>query len=489
VLIEQFPFTIGRSADRHLSLQNVTVSREHAIIDMDEDGLIVKDCSSRHGTRLNGANIETGRLHSDEETTIREFLDHASTPPATSDLEKLSLFLQAAKSFNHTHVMNDVLTTMVEYTLRLTCAERGFVFLGEAPATFSLACGRDRDGSPLIDDSAISHSIVRDAAQSRSEFIIGDATSDGEAVGRDSIVLHDIRSIIAIPLRSRNSSRLLGLLYLDSRLQACNLNSVSKDILHAIAIEAATLLENARMVEAEQAAALLRKEMEIAASIQQRIISREPPRFSFARVEAKTVPCTEVGGDFYDVIPVPDGFVAIVADVSGKGMSAALLASIIQGMMYAQINSGASLVDAVTSVNSFLCSRVYGEKYVTLIALHYLQNGEVTLINGGHLAPLLISTEQSVVPILDGDVPVGLFPNASFHALHFSLPIGARIVLLSDGVSETEDPEGAQFGTQELKRHLVEADPIEATFFALKRFCNGAQPNDDRTLLTIDRIA
>ncbi len=506
VPIEQFPFTIGRSADRHLSLQNATVSREHAVIDIDADGLTIKDCSSRHGTRLNGASIDTGRLHSgdriqlgnsadvllfldsNEETSAREFLDHASSQPATSDLEKLSLFLQAAKSFNHTHVMNDVLTTMVEYTLRLTCAERGFVFLGEAPAAFSLACGRDRDGSPLVDDSAISHSIVRDAAQSGSEFIIGDATSDGEAVGRESIVLHDIRSVIAIPLRSRNSSRLLGLLYLDSRLQTCNLNSVSKDILHAIAIEAATLLENARMVEAEQVAALLRKEMEIAASIQQRIISRELPRFSFARVAAKTVPCTEVGGDFYDVIPVPDGFVAIVADVSGKGMSAALLASIIQGMMYAQITSGASLVDAVTSVNSFLCSRVSGEKYVTLIALHYLHNGEITLVNGGHLAPLLI-TQQNVDPILDGDVPVGMFPDASFHAVRFSLPMGARLVLLSDGVSETEDPDGVQFGAQELKRHLVEADPIQATFFALKRFCKGAQPDDDRTLLTIDRIA
>ncbi len=122
-------------------------------------------------------------------------------------------------------------------------------------------------------------------------------------LARDSIIAHELRSVIAIPLRRRNSEALLGLLYLDSRLQACNLTTVSREILHAIAIEAATLVDNANMLEAEQAAALMRKEMEIASSIQQRLIARELPQFPYARLDAQTVQCTEVCGDFYDVIP------------------------------------------------------------------------------------------------------------------------------------------------------------------------------------------
>ncbi len=133
-------------------------------------------------------------------------------------------------------------------------------------------------------------------------------------------------------IRDRNSDRLIGLLYLGSLLRASTLNRVGRNILHAIATEAATLVENARLVQAERAANLLRKEMEIAASM----IARDLPIFPYAKVMAKAIPCTEVGGDFYDVIPVDDGFVAIFADVSGKGVSAALLASVIQGMMYAQ---------------------------------------------------------------------------------------------------------------------------------------------------------
>ena len=154
------------------------------------------------------------------------------------------------------------------------------------------------------------------------------------------MVAHELMSVIAIPLRGRETDRLLGLLYLDSRWKTGGLSRVSKDILHAIATEAANLVEYARMVQAQREADLVRKELEIASSIQQSIIPSELPSFSYAKLTAKTVPCTAVGGDFYDVIPVNDGFVAIVADVSGKGMSAALLASIIQGMMYAQIMSG-----------------------------------------------------------------------------------------------------------------------------------------------------
>ena len=168
----------------------------------------------------------------------------------------------------------------------------------------------------------------------------------------------------------------------------------------AIATEAATLVEHARLVQAERTAELLRNEMEIAASIQQSIIGRHLPTLSYAKVMAKTIPCAEVGGDFYDVIPVEDGFIAIVADVSGKGVPAALLASIIQGMMYSQARSHVSLVESVSIVQAFLYARVYGQKYVTLVALHYKQNGEVELVNGGHVSPLLILKDGSIRPIL-----------------------------------------------------------------------------------------
>ncbi len=507
VPVESFPFTIGRQADRDLCLSNSQVSRQHAIIREDDEGFFIEDQGSRHGTLINGVRKDTSRLHSgdriqvgtsgvvllfvsvQEHSSTRLLLNRISSDSPGTEFEKLSLFLQAAQSFNNTRVLNDVLSTMIEYTLRLTGAERGFVFLGDNASNLRLESGLNNEGLPLADDSKISHSILRDAANSGQEYIMGDVSGDGQPIARESVVAHELRSVIAIPLRGRNSDRLLGLLYLDSRLRNSTLNRVGRDILHLIATEAANLLENARMVQAERAADLLRNEMEIASNIQQSIMARDLPTFSYARLMARSVPCTEVGGDFYDVIPLDEGsgFVAIVADVSGKGMSAALLASIIQGMMYAQIKSGASLVDTLHSVNSFLCSRVSGRKYVTVVAVHYKPDGAIVLVNGGHVQPVLVHEDGAIEPIRDGDVPVGLIPSATFHHVSAKMAPGSRLVLLSDGVTESENRDGIEFGGTELQRDLGAADPIQAIFTSLHRFCEGAAPLDDRTMLVIDR--
>ena len=512
-----FPFSLGRSGENDLCMAHAQVSRHHACIESEPDGLYLRDLGSRHGTLRNGERIdrvrlrsgdrialgqstgtlvfldgpvhqETGTFRPETATGARDLLERVSSQVGGSDLEKLSLFLEAAQRFNGTQVLDDVLSTMIEYALRLTCAERGFVFLGDNVTSLRLRTGRASDGRVLDDDSKISRSIVRDAAHSGLDYILGDATGEGAAIGRDSIIAHDLRSVIAIPLRRRSTGTLLGLLYLDSRLQSCNLSTVSREILRAIATEAATLVENARMLEAEQAAALMRKEMEIAAAIQQRIISSDLPSVPGYALSARTLPCTEVGGDFYDVISTEDGCVAIVADVSGKGMSAALLASIVHGMMYAQINSGSSLVDAVTAVHAFLCARVSGTKYVTLVALRCRHDGSAELVNGGHVPPVLIGPDGGVRLIEEGDMPVGMLAAATFHVVPVMMPPGSRLVLLSDGVSEAENPAGEQFTVAHFEQYLTGENPIATIFAAVDRFSDGVPQADDRTMLTIDRL-
>jgi serine phosphatase RsbU (regulator of sigma subunit) len=287
------------------------------------------------------------------------------------------------------------------------------------------------------------------------------------------------------------------LLYLDSHFGSHDFTHTGKDILHAIASQAATLLENLRMIEVERDSALLRKELEIAASIQRQIIPQTLPEFPFARLSARTIPCTGIGGDFYDVIPVPNGFVAIVADVCGKGIPAALLASMVQGMFHAQVNiqnaTAISLVDAVQSINTFVCSRVADERYVTLAVLRYTHStiggAHIELVNGGHVSPLVIRADGRIETITDGDLPVGLLDFARFHALSVTLAVGDRIILLSDGISEAENVDGIQFGFPRVECHVMQPDPVAALFSALDLFCQGARPLDDQTVLSIDRTA
>ena len=514
ISVDTFPFTIGREPDSNLFLPNTQVSRQHAVLLRDDDGYVLQDLGSRHGTLINGVRYETMRLQSGDRiqlglsnvtifflsandqrrSTTRTLLTLLSKESSSSELEKLALFLQAAQSFNNTRVLEDILSTMLEFTLRLTGAERGFVFLGDTLANLTLETGLNSEGQLLADDSRISRSILRDSIESGREFLIGDVSGEGQPLGRESIIAHDLRSVIAIPLRGRTSQNLLGILYLDSRLHTGTLNLVGRDILHAIATEAATTVENARMVQAQRTADLLRNELEIAASIQQSIIPRELPVFPYANLMARTIQSTEVGGDFYDVIPIGsgsdgNGFVAIVADVSGKGMPAALLASIIHGMMYAQVKSCASLVDVVSSINDFLCSRFLGERYVTLIVLRYKPSGHIELVNGGHVYPFIVHEDGKFEPIPDGDVPVGLFLSATFHSIQLTLPPRARLVLLSDGITETENASGEQFGANGLLHELATADPVHAIFTSMHQFSGGAPLSDDCSLLVIDRTA
>ncbi len=516
VPIRDLPFTIGRGSDRSLPLAYAHISREHACIERDSEGYLIHDRGSRHGTFVNGRRITTSRLHSadsirfglsrdvvvfesTEDTTTRTLLEKVSqtahNPSGQSDLERLSLFLKAAQSLGSLGAINDVLCTMLEFTIRLTGAERGFVFLGDNAETLRLECGQTYDGVPILEQPSISHSVVRDAIHSQLDFVVSDVT-DEVARGRDSLILNAIRSFVAIPLRSEGSSRLLGLLYLDSRTRSHGFNRTDNDILHAIARQAATLIENVQLLQMERESALLRKELEIAASIQQQIIPGTLPEFAFAHISARTVPCTGVGGDFYDVIPLADGFIAIVADVCGKGVPAALLASMVQGMLHGQVGAQwtpeASLADVVATLNAFVCSRAPREKYLTLAVLRYLHSQEggatVELVNGGHVAPVIARANGTLEVVRGGDLPVGLLESACFHAMQIQIGIGDQLILVSDGITEAEDAEGNQFGLNRLERHLGGSDPVNALFSAIDTFCSGARPADDQTVLAIRRL-
>ncbi len=516
-LVDTFPFSVGRGEGCSLVIPHPQVSREHARIEWDGSSYILHDQNSRHGTFVNGEritrailrggdSITLGSRHSvlifedgdddGSQTLLAQFSKRWSNPAGDSELEKLSLFLQAAQSLSSIEAGQEVLRTMLEYTIRLTGAERGFVFLGESAESFRLECGRDRDGHEIAGEPAISHSVVRDAARSQDDFILTDIT-DEIAAERESILANAIRSVVAIPLRAQGSTSLLGLLYLDSQSRNRNFTRTGSDILHAIARQAATLLENLRLIEAERQSALLRKELQIAAGIQSQIIPQKLPEFAYVQFSARTIPCTGVGGDFYDVIPLADGFVAIVADVSGKGVPAALLASMVQGMFHAQMSLGAdrgiTLVESIASLNAFVCSRTPMEKYVTLAALRYVHSGangaRIELINAGHVAPMIIRADGRVEMSEEGDMPVGLFDFAQYHVVPLTLSIGDRVVLLTDGITEAEAGDGDQFGLERLQPPMFKSDPLASLLDAVEEFCKGAPPQDDRTILSIQRIA
>ena len=163
------------------------------------------------------------------------------------------------------------------------------------------------------------------------------------------MVQQSIRMVYCIPLRKRaagtdcHEKDILGVLYLDSRLQPGKLSQVDNDLLETISTEAAALVENAFLAQAEESARRYREELNIAAAIQQGLMEFAIPNLPYARVHARSVACKDVGGDFYDVIATPDGLYIVIADISGKGVSAAILASTLQGLLYGLLLAGQPL--------------------------------------------------------------------------------------------------------------------------------------------------
>jgi sigma-B regulation protein RsbU (phosphoserine phosphatase) len=519
--LDHSPYSVGRKVDKDLVIADPRVSRDHALIVSENGAFFVVDQGSKHGTFVNGERIQRQKLerndrlefgvrdvayvifhplHMQSSNTAREFLSqisgiHISTE--TTDLEKLTLFLEAARKLNTIGVLDEIFVTLLDATLKLTRAERGYVFMKNEDGNLRLAAGRNSKGEPLLDDKTISHSILDETLKSNSEFVITDTSQSLDLAGRQSIVAYDLRTVICIPLRKpqvqatrdaqgvgSGSGEVMGALYVDSRFASRDISSVSNEILQAIAIEAASLIENARLVQAEEASRRYQQELSIAAGIQQRLMAVTIPEVPFARLAGRNLSCKEIGGDFFDAVNTEDGLAIVLADVSGKGVSAALLASTLQGMIYSQLTARMPLVDIVTAVNRFFTHKHIGEKYATVIVARIHPDGELEYVNCGHVPPLLVSN-QAVNRPTHGNLPVGLLKDATYESDRCRMKPGDRLVLVTDGVTEAENARGDFFEDSRLEIVAAKSHSLEDIFTAVADFCSGTPLSDDCTVVDL----
>lgn len=517
------PFTVGRKVDKDLVIADPRVSRDHAQIVHEAGVYWIIDQGSKHGTFVNGEKIERHKLDRNDllefgarggtyvifnplhagSNTAREFLSQISglnISTDTTDLEKLTMFLEAARKLNTTGVLDEILVTLVETTLKLTRAERGYVFLKAEDGSLQLAAGCNSKGERLTNDQTFSNSILQDALHSASEFLVTDTSQSLDLAGRHSIVAYDLRTVICIPLRkyavqtirtkqepsepANAGSEIIGALYVDSRFASRDISSVSHDILKAIAVEAAQLIENARLVQAEEEARRYQQELSIASSIQQRLMEVHIPEVPFARMSGRNMSCKEIGGDFFDATSTTDHFAVVVADVCGKGVSAALLASTLQGMVYSHLVAQMPLADIVAAVNRFFTQKHLGEKYATVVIARISRTGELEYVNCGHVPPLLVSQHQVSRPQL-GNLPVGLLPDATYEAGKLQLKPGDRFIIVTDGVTEAENARGDFYDNDRLEDVAGKSSGMEEIFTSVSNFCGGTPLNDDCTVVEL----
>jgi sigma-B regulation protein RsbU (phosphoserine phosphatase) len=523
--ISPLPFRIGRQADNELPVRDSRISRRQAQICVETSGaVLLEDLGSRHGTFINGQKVLRQELHPQDtidfgipnsykliflgqESKLNELLERAAEPEPTHtgsrELYHLGLLLDVARSLGSGLALEDVLATVVDAAIQVTGTERGLLLLTGPDGALAPAVARNAQRGTLPPSQMqISQSVLKRVAETRRELIVRDTGDDPRIQQQASFAKLELHTVVAIPVDklptiqsgdatiSTRRSELLGVLYLDSHQPSSAFSEMDRAVLGNLAREAATVIENARLFADARAKARLDHEIEIASQIQRQLAPASFPQLPYVSITASTLACFSVGGDCLNIMELEGGRLGFfIADVSGKGISAALLATLLQGVLDTTIAMNLPLGEAAQRVNRYLCKRSSDERYATLFYGVLAVDGEFEFVNCGHVSPMIRRASGAVEDLTEGNMPVGMFAEAEFSCACARLAPNDFLVVYTDGVSEAANPKGELYGEERLRQVLREfaGDSVEELAQSIQRslsvFINGAAQSDDVTLL------
>jgi serine phosphatase RsbU (regulator of sigma subunit)/anti-sigma regulatory factor (Ser/Thr protein kinase) len=314
----------------------------------------------------------------------------------------------------------------------------------------------------------------------------------------DSQALRELKAAgvkLAVPLVSQGE--LIGVLNLGPRLSEQDYSSDDRKLLDKLAAQAAPALRVAQLVREQKAEAATRQrfeqELEVARLIQQNFLPRQLPDLPGWQIAAYYRPAREVGGDFYDVIPLPDGRVAfVVGDVTDKGVPAALVMSATRSVLRASAQRLVEPGAVLERVNDHLCPDMPEKMFVTcLYGVLDPVSGHLRFANAGHDLPY-VKTAEGVVELRARGMPLGLMPGMAYEEKEATLEPGDSVLLHSDGIVEAHDPERDMFGFPRLKETVARAaggqELIDRVLSDLEAFTGAdAEQEDDITMVTLQR--
>lgn len=527
--IDALPFLIGRGADNNLVLRDNRISRNHARIVPDAGDYVLEDLNSRHGVFVNGERVKRHKLSNADQVDfgfpdsyrltferedhgIGRLLDQIGSqsgtiPGAKGNLAKLRALVEVARALQSSLSTEDVLVSVVDAALAVTGCERGFLLLRNS-SELDVAVARDNRGSPLAkSDLRVPRSVIQRALGQRRELL--SMTFDPAQISgirpETTIAALELRSVVCVPLvhvrtgnveetiLSSTMSDTVGVLYMDSRASAADLSAGNRELLQTLALEASTILENARLLEGERDKQRIEEELNVARGIQRDLLPRELPATGWFRVTGSSIPSQQVGGDYFDIRKIGEtAWAAVVADVSGKGVSSALLAALLQGAFLLASDGPIDIADMMQRINRFLNERTQGEKYATFFYCTIDRSGLMNWANAGHCAPFLVQRDGRIRALQTTGLPLGMMEGATYQVEQTLLKPGDKLALYSDGLTESENAESAFFDTQRLREVLRahagagSAEMHAAILSALEAFTEGGVISDDITAVVIE---
>jgi len=418
----------------------------------------------------------------------------ASTANAVQQSDLLALISKVSVTLLAPATLDETLRQVVALVFEAVPAERCLIMLRDAERELKIRVAQLRNSTEETGEVRVSRSIIEEVVGQGRSVLTSDAQHDPRFMS-STMTIQGIRSVLAVPLGV--GERIFGMIYADSPLAEAKFSQDHLTVLTTLASVAAIRVENARLMEEDLERERFERELNLAREIQQRFQPSGAPNVAGYEMQGISFPCYEIGGDYYDFIERPDGRMVIaLGDVSGKGTSAALLMSSLHAAMHAQIPAHKTLGDTISAVNRYLAETIPMNRFITLFCAELdPATGVLSFLNAGHNPPLIAHAGGSMEQLAAGGIPLGIVGDAVYREGRTQLQPGDALVIYSDGVSETQNASGEEYGPVRLyntvARYLDSTaagirDKIEAD---LTKFAQGTPASDDITLVIVKRQA
>jgi sigma-B regulation protein RsbU (phosphoserine phosphatase) len=461
-----------------------------------QDEEIALDCnvvrSDLHPSRdaAPAAIFESGIQFMYDAETASRFTRMIDALAEREEIEHLKVLIEASKLINSSIEPDQLFASILTVARKELGVERGTLYfvdearreiwakVAEQAAEIRLPFGRGLAGT---------------VAATGQEIILHDAYADARFDrSQDARTGFRTRSMLCVPIRNRNS-KVVGVLQLLNKMHG---SFGEKDLrfLAAISDHMAIAMENAQLhleiVEKQR----MERELQLGREIQSRLLPSPPSDVRDTALAATSVPCYEVGGDYYDFLELPNGDLGIaIGDVSGKGVGAALIMSSIQAALRMGAPIESDLTRLLARLNAQLFRMARGRKYVTFFFGRLNPaTGEMRYVNAGHNPPF-VCTPEGVEQLGSTGRPIGILPESSYEEATVTLPPGSTLLLYTDGLNEAENRDEAEFGMERLTAAVRDACTYSAeevprrVLDAVIAHEDGAHANDDKTLVVVRR--
>ena len=322
-------------------------------------------------------------------------------------------------------------------------------------------------------------------------LIANDARNDPRFFGDLAKSPFRTKNLICVPLRD-SQGQVTGVLQAINRKDNGVFEENDIPLFSAFADQAAIAIEKSQLYQASLEKERLEQQLALAREIQVGFWPKEIPRYDRVTLAGKSWPASQVGGDYYDVVPIDSRRCAlIIADVSGKGIAAAMIMAAVRGALRTQMDSQVSLSEITAALNRMLVRDTPIEKFLTLFwAILDTETLELTYTNAGHNPPFVFNARTETADELSEGGPVlGLLPDLTFASSRRVLRPGDLLVMYTDGIVEAQNVAEEMYGDERLLARFPEASACDAqgALDLIERdvnsFSAGAPQYDDATLV------